>query len=68
MPRHLVAVTLVAEETVYIELDAEDDESPTDLTTEERQRAIGEADPGPDWEIHDVTHMRRLEPAPAESP
>lgn len=49
-----VSVTLVAETQVEIEVEHGEDEDPTDLTKEDRQRAYRDADPLPTWNVDRV--------------
>lgn len=61
--KHRVLVTLVAETQVEIDVDAQDGDDPTDLTSADYKRARAMADNNclADWEVRDV----RLAP-PAE--
>jgi hypothetical protein len=52
--KHWVEVTLRAETTVRIEVEAADDEDPCDLLPNEERRAIGEASQFADWEVERV--------------
>lgn len=57
MAKHRVKVTLKAETEVFIEVDVSDEEpdgDPTDLTNEEREKAIANAFQFAEWEIDSV--------------
>jgi hypothetical protein len=60
MPRHKVCVTLIAECEVEIEVECGEDEDPTDLSKEERARAIELAeDRLPRWTVDQAQVIAR---------